>query len=148
MNAVTQVLILFVFVGLAVVALGLLIIGGPKAELRNMRELEKTGVEVPATLVSMAPHKTYLTVVYEYTTADGSQARHTSSTGRNPLHVVGETYPLVRTAHPSKNVWMGTMAAVRHERAGTEHHIRFMVCVILAGVTTCAVAVTGLVLLP
>ncbi|MEU9863122.1 DUF3592 domain-containing protein [Streptomyces sp. NPDC047971] len=148
MNAVTLVLVLFVFVGLAVAVLGLFVVGGPRAELRNMRELERTGVEVPATLVSVAPRKTYLTVVYAYPAADGSRATHTSWSGRNPLHVVGETYPLVRTAHPSENVWMGTMAAVRHERAGTEHHLRFMVCVMLAGVTTCAAAVTGLLLLP
>ncbi|MFF9147855.1 hypothetical protein ACF1BN_23685 [Streptomyces sp. NPDC014861] len=148
MNAVAQVLILFVFVGLVPLVGGLVIIGLHTAALRDMKELEDTGVEVPATLLSRKPYKTYLQVVYEYTTADGSRARHNSSAGRNPLHVVGETYSMVRTAHPSKNVWMGTIAEVRHERAGTERHIRFLVCVILAGVAICAVAVTGLVLLP
>lgn len=148
MDAVILVLILFIFVGPAVFALGLMMSLGPKAELRDMRELEETGVEVPAVLVSLAPQKTYLRAVYEYTTADGSRATHTSYTGRNPLHIVGETYPLVRTARTSENVWMGTMAAVREERAGLEHHIRFTAFVMLAGVTASAVAVTGVVLFP
>ncbi|MER5306748.1 hypothetical protein ABT034_02965 [Streptomyces sp. NPDC002773] len=85
------VFVLFLFVGLAVTALGLVIIGGPKAGLRNVRELEKTGVEVPATLLSLKPYKTCPDVVYEYTTADGSRARHNSSAGRNPLHAVAVT---------------------------------------------------------
>ncbi|MER6343095.1 DUF3592 domain-containing protein [Streptomyces sp. NPDC001595] len=148
MDAVILVLILFIFAGPVLFAVGLMMYLGPKAALRDMRELEATGVEVPATLVSLAPQKTFLRVVYEYTAADGSRTTHTTYAGRNPLHVVGETYPLVRTARTSKNVWMGTMAAVRKERAGLEHHIRFTVWVMLAGVTTCAVAVTGTVLFP
>lgn len=143
-----MVLILFIFVGPVLSALGLVMFLGPKAALRDMRELEATGVEVPATLVSLAPQKTYLRVVYEFTAADGSRATHTTYAGRNPLHVVGDTYPLVRAERASENVWMGTMAAVRQERAGLERHIRLTVCVMLAGAVTCALAVTGVALFP
>ncbi|MGW1009579.1 hypothetical protein ACWD4X_05940 [Streptomyces termitum] len=148
MNAVTLVLILFAVVGLALFALGLVLFAGSRADLRAMRELERTGVEVPAVLVSLTPWKTYLSAVYEYPAADGSPARHTASVGRNPLNAVGESHPMTRTAHPSENVRMGTIAEVRHERTELERHLRFLTYAILASAATCAVAVTGLALRP
>ncbi len=140
----------FVLAGGGLLLFGLLNLGGERAALREARELEETGVEVPAVLVALEPlvHTDTLRAYYEYPAAGGSQARHITGVGPNPLHVVGETYPLVRLPRVAKKVHMGTMSAVRRERKSREEHVRQAVWMVITGFTACAMAVTGLVLVP
>ncbi|MGA5421928.1 hypothetical protein [Streptomyces lavendulocolor] len=117
---------------------------------KEARELEETGVEVPAVLVAVEPLMRTDTrrAHYEYPRAGGSRARHTMGVGPNTLHVVGETFSLVRLPRVAKKVHTGTMAAARRERRDRERYVRHAVWMMVSGFAACAVAVTGLVLLP
>ncbi|MFE1289234.1 hypothetical protein [Streptomyces sp. NPDC058751] len=150
MDMVILVLGTFVLAGGGLLFFGLMSFSGERSALRKARELEETGAEVPAVLVALEPlvRTDTLRAHYEYPTAGGSQARHITGVGPNPLHVVGETYPLVRLPRVSRSVHMGTMAAVRKERRDRERYVRQAVWMMALGATACATAVTGLVLVP
>lgn len=147
---VILVLSAFVLAGGGLLFFGLLCVSGEKNELRAARELEETGVEVPAVLVALEPlvRTDTLRAHYEYTTAGGSRARHTTGVSPNPLHVVGDAFPLVRLPRVAQKVHMGTMAAVRKERRDRERYLRHAVWMVITGFTACTLAVTGLVLVP
>ncbi|MFD0369860.1 hypothetical protein [Streptomyces sp. NPDC059071] len=150
MDMVILVLSVFVLAGGGLFLFGLLWLSGERSELRAMTELAETGVEVRAALVALQPlvRTDTLRAHYEYPAADGSRARHTTGVSPNPLYRVGETYSLVRLPRVAKKVHMGTMAAVRKERADRERYVRQAVWLVIAGFTACATAVTGLVLVP
>ncbi|MCX4778053.1 hypothetical protein [Streptomyces sp. NBC_01264] len=150
MDTVSQVLGWSVAAGGGALLLTLLAIIGGRDEFKEMRELDETGVEVQAVLVALEPlaDADGLRVSYEYPAADGSTARHTADVGPNPLYVVGETYALVRLPGPAMTVHMGTMSAVRKERAEHEAFLRAAVWTVIAAIAMCAAAVTGLALMP
>ncbi|MGW6982123.1 hypothetical protein ACWGE1_22255 [Streptomyces sp. NPDC054932] len=150
MDMVILVLSAFLLAGGGLLLFGLMCFNGERSTLSQMRELENTGVEVPAVLVALEPlvRTDTLRAYYEYPTAGGSQARHTMGVGPNPLHIVGETYSLVRLPRVATKVHVGTMAAVRKERGDRERYVRHAVWMMIAGFTACATAVTGLVLVP
>ncbi|MGA5411844.1 hypothetical protein ACPCSC_31880 [Streptomyces lavendulocolor] len=150
MDMVILVLGTHLLAGGGLLLFGMLYFSGERGLAKEARELEETGVEVPAVLVAVEPlmRTDTLRVHYEYTTAGGSRALHTTGVSPNPLHVVGETFSLVRLPRVAKKVHMGTMAAVRKERRDRERYVRHAVWMMVAGFAACAVAVTGLVLLP
>ncbi|MFG2296593.1 hypothetical protein [Streptomyces sp. NPDC048603] len=150
MDMVIFVLVAFVLVGGGLLLFGLMTFGGEREVLRKARELEETGAEVPAVLVALEPlvRTDTLRAHYEYRTAGGERARHTTGVAPNPLHVVGERYPLVRLPRVTTNVHLGTMAAVRKERRDRERYVRHAVWTMIVGFAACATAATGLVLVP
>ncbi|MFB9518308.1 hypothetical protein [Streptomyces purpureus] len=150
MDMVILVLSAFLLAGGCLLLFGLMCFSGERRALSEARELQETGVEVPAVLVALEPlvRTDTLRACYEYPTAGGSHARHVTGVGPNPLHVVGETYSLVRLPRVANKVHMGTMAAVRKERGDRERYVRHAVWMMVSGSTACAMAVTGLVLVP
>lgn len=143
-------LVVCAFVGACPVAFGPPMYFGVRKQARATRKLEETGVEVDAVLISMGgqARTTTLCLVYEYPNADGSTALHTAYAAPNPLYVVGDSYPLVRTPHLSKDAELGTLAAVRELREDHERSVRHTGWAIVAGAAMLTLAVTGLFLTP
>ncbi|MFJ7272516.1 DUF3592 domain-containing protein [Streptomyces sp. NPDC099050] len=150
MDMVIGVLVLFVLAGLGLVFFGLMWRWGESGNVKELRELEETGIEVQAVLVALEPLRSSdtLRAHYDYPAPGGSTARHTEGVGPSTLHVVGERYPLVRLPRVAKRVQMGTMAVVREERRDRERSVRQAGWIALVGFAVCATAVTGLALAP
>ncbi|MDD9381498.1 hypothetical protein M8Z33_33590 [Streptomyces sp. ZAF1911] len=150
MDMVILVLVVFVLAGLGLAFFGLMWLWGESSNVKELRELRETGVEVPAVLVALEPLRgtDTLRAHYDYPQAGGTTGRHTEGISPRYSHAVGDTYTLVRLPRVAKRVQMGTMAAVRKELGEREGYVRSARWMAIAGCAACATAVTGLALLP
>ncbi len=148
-NLVLTVLVLAALASAALCFFGLMLMSGERAQLKRMRELHESGIEVRAELVSLVPFGTrgYARVVYEWQSPEGS-GRHTQGANMGHAHVVGRRYPLVFDPRNTKRAHLGTQVAVRRECKRLERQVRHMRRMALASFLTGALATAGLVISP
>ncbi|MFJ8665415.1 hypothetical protein [Streptomyces sp. NPDC093600] len=147
---VISVLIGFVVLSVPALAFSLLLISGERRELKRMRELDETGIEVQARLTRVMPvgTKGYGRVLYEFDVPDGETVRYEKPDSLAPLHVVGATFPLVHHPRNTKSLHMGTKAVVRKERKSRESSVKLAYGFTSVSAAVCALAIVGLVLSP
>ncbi|GAA2467820.1 hypothetical protein [Streptomyces lavendulocolor] len=150
MNLVNIVLVCF-----AVAAVPLFIFGagwrqGERSELKKMTELDETGIEVQARLVSLVPfgNGQYAHAHYEFESPDGSPVRHRTGATVGPAHVVGDTYAFVHHPQFPTRLHMGTKQTVRKERKNRAGLLRCAQWIMFGSLVTEALAVVGLVFSP
>ncbi|MFF8604768.1 DUF3592 domain-containing protein [Streptomyces sp. NPDC015346] len=149
-NLVTAVLVCFIIASVPVFIFGLMLIAGERDELKKMTELNESGIEVQARLVSLTPINTQGTgrVIYEFETPDGQNARHQTGVSMGPAHVVGDLYPLVYDPRNTKRVHMGTKATVRKERRFRQGSVRGAKRLALLSFVAGVMATVGLIVSP
>ncbi|MFB7375574.1 hypothetical protein ACFC0D_37770 [Streptomyces sp. NPDC056222] len=148
-NLVTAVLACFIIASVPVFIFGLLIVAGEGGELKKMEDLNESGLEVQARLVSAVPINTTgtLSVIYEFRTATGT-ARHQTGVSVGPAHVVDDLYPLVYDPNNVKRVHMGTKATVRKERRFRQSSLRGAKLTALLSFAAGVLATVGLIVSP
>ncbi len=123
---VNVVLVVSAVVSVPACVFSLMVMAGSRKEAKRMRELEETGVLVEARLAALAPfgNRGYAAVRYEFRGPNGEKAEYGTGVTLMPVHVVGDTYPLVHHPRNAKIVYQGTRAAVRKERKSQEGFAR------------------------
>ncbi|MFG2328542.1 DUF3592 domain-containing protein [Streptomyces sp. NPDC048604] len=149
MTLVIVVLVCFIIASVPACLFGLGLMAGERGELKKMTDLNESGVEVQARLLSLTPINTSGTgsVIYEFETATGT-ARHATGVSMGPAHVVGDLYPLVYDPQNTKRVHMGTKATVRRERRFREGSVRFAKKMALVSFVAGTLATVGLIVSP
>ncbi|MFI8823933.1 DUF3592 domain-containing protein [Streptomyces sp. NPDC053431] len=149
-NLVTAVLVCFIILSVPVFVFGLLLIAGERDARKKMTELNESGVEVEARLVSLRPINTTGTgsAVYEFDTQHGQTAQYRTGVTMGPAHVVGDRYPLVYDPLNTRRVHMGTKATVRRERKNRHVSVRGATWLTLLSLAAGTLATVGLIVSP
>lgn len=149
-NLVTVVLVCFIIASVPLCIFSLMLMSGEGAELKKMKELSESGIEVQARLVSLVPFGTrgYAHAVYEFESPGGGTARHQSGATVGPAYVVGDSYPLVHHPENTKRLHMGTMSTVRRERRSRQSSVRGARRTALLSVAAGVLATVGLIVSP
>ncbi|MER5203987.1 hypothetical protein [Streptomyces sp. NPDC002825] len=139
MNMVNVVLVCAAVVSVPACVFSLMVMAGSRQEAKKMKVLEETGVLVQARLAHLVPfgNKGDAHVRYEFPGPNGETARYDTGVSAYPVHVVGETYPLVHHPRNAKSVYQGTRKAVRTERRAQEGFMK------AAGWIACFFFLTG-----
>jgi len=147
---VTAVLVGFAVLSAPVFLFALMWMQGERDSLKKATELEEIGIEVQAYLTYLEPIRNTgsVRVVYEFRGPNGETGRHQTGMGVSPVHVVGNTYPLVHHPRLMDRVHMGTMKAVRKERRVRARFVRAAKWTAITSFVMCALAIGGLVLSP
>ncbi|MEU2229770.1 hypothetical protein [Streptomyces vietnamensis] len=150
MNMVNVVLVVSAVVSVPAFLFALLWMSGERQEAKRIRELDETGVLVEARLVSLVPfgNRGYASVRYEFQGPNGEKAKYETGVTALPVHVVGDTYPLVHHPRNAKSVYQGTRAAVRKERRAREGFVRGTVWFACLAFLVSALSIGALVLGP
>ncbi|MFH8473636.1 hypothetical protein [Streptomyces sp. NPDC018000] len=150
MNMVNVVLIGFAVVSVPAFVFCLMLMQGTREELKKMTELNETGIEVQARLVSLVPFGTkgYAHALYEFEGPNGETVRHQKGATAGPAHVVGDTYPLVHHPQRTNRLHMGTKKTVRKERRMQAGYMRNAQWMALISLVAGALAIVGFVLSP
>ncbi|MEU8526333.1 MULTISPECIES: hypothetical protein [Streptomyces] len=150
MILVIVVLVCSLFASLAGLLFGPLMIQGEGKELKKIRDLAESGIEVESRLVGLERigDGGYLHGMFEFGTLNGDTVLHQTGEKVSPAMVVGSAYPLVYHPDNVKHVLVGTMATVRKEvrfrRDGVRGAKKMMLLAFAVGV----LAVVGLILSP
>ncbi|MEU7278924.1 hypothetical protein AB0A69_09135 [Streptomyces sp. NPDC045431] len=140
MNLVNAVLICFAIASVPGLMFGLMCVKGERTVLKKMTELDETGIEVQARLVSLVPFGKgrFAHAVYEFEGPGGTYVRHEQGATVGPAHVVGETYAFVHHPQFPKRLHMGTAKTIRKERRARARYLRegqrIALCSLAAGV--------------
>jgi len=147
---VNAVLIGFAALSVPVFIFALLWMQGEQEELTKMTELDESGIEVQARLVDLVPFGTkgYAHAFYEFEGPRGETVRHRKGETVAPVHVVGDTYPLVHHPQLTNRLHMGTKKTVRKERRTRQGYVRGTRWLALTSFMVCLLAIGGYVLSP
>ncbi|WP_418956965.1 hypothetical protein [Streptomyces tritici] len=147
---VTVVLVVFIVLSVLLFVFSLLWMQGERENLKTMTELCEIGVETQAHLTYKEPLRgtTTLRVRYTFRAPNGDKGEYQTGVGNSPVHVLGDTYPLVHHPRLLSRVHLGTMKTVRKERRTRASYVRTAQRLALLSLTACGLAVAGLVLSP
>ncbi|MFF3014963.1 hypothetical protein [Streptomyces sp. NPDC057939] len=149
-DMVNLVLMGFVALSVLVFVFALLWMQGERDNLKRAKELEEIGLEAQAHLTYLQPIRDTGTVSVEYTFRgpNGDEGRYRTGMKVSPVHVLGNTYPLVHHPRLVNRVQMGTMKEVRKERRERAGYVRTAQWMAFTSFTVCALAIGGMVLGP
>ncbi|MFG2296586.1 hypothetical protein [Streptomyces sp. NPDC048603] len=147
---VTMVLIGYAALSVAVFFFALMWVWGEQDNVKKATELDEIGIEVQAYLTYLEPIRDTTTarVVYTFRGPNGEEGRHQTGVSISPVHVVGNTYPLVHHPRLLNRLQMGTKKTVRKVRQDREAELKSAKRLALTSFVVCALAVGGLALSP
>ncbi|MEU8526335.1 MULTISPECIES: DUF3592 domain-containing protein [Streptomyces] len=123
---------------------------GESEDGKRAAELAEVGIEVEARLTHLGPTRSTRTSIahYEWQGSDGQKLQHQRGVTASPVHVVGDTYPLVYHPRFPTRLKLGTMKTVRKERREREGNLRGAKRLAFWSLAVCVLSITGFVLSP